>query len=103
MAHEKIIDEETKISLKINSCFDENELDNLFSVEEIEKAILELKELRESYEGIHLELRRGLEGEYEKLHGDYEKKIKMMVNWIKEAKKEINKKKVEEREEDAQD
>ena len=59
MAHEQIIDEETKTSLKINSFFDENELDILFSAEEIEKAILELKQLRKSYEGIHVELRRG--------------------------------------------
>ena len=58
MANEKIIDEETKVCLKIDRFIDENDFEFLFDIEEIEISICEFKTLIEKYEEIHVELKQ---------------------------------------------
>ena len=97
MAGEKIGDEEKQLSFKITRFFDEYELDTLFDIGDIELGITELKKLIESYEEIHIELKRELDNEYENTYTDFEDKVKLMTTWVKNAKLEIKKKKEEKR------
>ena len=87
--HEKTIDDEKKLCLKIERFLDEYVFEILFEVEEIEKGIVVLRKLVESYEGLHVELKRGLGGAYDASYENYDVKVKLMMDWIKCAKKQI--------------
>ena len=58
------------------------------------------RKLVESYEGIHVESRRGLDTDYDCLYENYEVKVKSMTDWIKKAKKQIRAMKEEKVEKD---
>ena len=66
MASHKLIGEEGKVCLRFDRFIEEYEFALLFDVEDIEAAIIERRKLLESYEDIHLELQRVLEGQYGK-------------------------------------
>ena len=87
MAAEKIIDEEKKLRLKIDRFLDEYDFELLFDIEDIEKGISEFKILIENYEGIHVELKRELNDEYDLKFGDFAAKLKKMTDWVKKALK----------------
>ena len=92
MATHKIVDEEKKFCLKTDRFRDEYELEVLFDIDYIESSIKESKKLLESYEEIHLELKRELNDEYEETYRNFEIKSKIMTDWIKKAKLEIKNK-----------
>ena len=103
MATHKIVDEEKKVCLKIDRFIDEYELEVLFDIDDIEAGIKDSKKLLESYEEIHLELKRELNDEYEETYKDFEIKSKIMTDWIKKAKLEIKKKKVQRKQEEKEE
>ena len=95
MAAEKIIDEEKKVCLKINRFIDEYDFELLFDIEDVEKGISEFKILIEKYEEIHVELKRELDDQYDVMFGDFAAKLKIMTDWVKKAKTEIKRRKIE--------
>ena len=95
MAAEKIINEEKKVCLKNNRFIDEYDFELLFDIEDVEKGISEFKILIEKYEEIHVELKRELDDQYDVMFGDFAAKLKIMTDWVKKAKTEIKRRKIE--------
>ena len=71
----------------------EYDFDLLFDVDDIEVEIAEFKKLIDIYEEIHVELRRELQN-YENSYPDFEGKLKVMTNWVMNAKIEIKRRKI---------
>ena len=99
---EKLDFEDKRVGLKITRFTEEYDFDLLFDVEDIKAGIAEFKKLIDIYEEIHVELKRQLKDDYEKSYPDFEDKLKIMTNWVKTAKLEIKRKKVEISEKDKQ-
>ena len=95
MERNQLVDENEMISIEIEDFFQEYNLEEIYDVEDIEKCILELKALKKKYEGVHVKLRRVLDEEYDESYKDYDSVVKKMVEWIKEARKEISRRKKE--------
>ena len=94
MSVDKLIDEETKVRYKFQRFLLEYQFDILFDIEDIEKGILEIKTIIESFEGIHIELNRELDTKYLEKYPDFSEMLTNMTDWVKNAKLEINKMKV---------
>ena len=84
-----------KTVCKISTFMTENNLSLLFKIEEIEKAITELRALMEAYKEVHLKLERELGAEYPKSYEGFEKQIIEFTDWFRNAKLEIKRKKEE--------
>ena len=102
MATEKLVENEKRLCLKIYRFIDEYEFELLFSIEEIETGIIEFKKLIENYEEIHIGLNRELGDNYENTYEDFNKKVKKMTEWVRNAKLEIKKRKIEKEEKEEQ-
>ena len=89
------IDDELKLVRKIDRFMKENELSLLFDENDIERSIQQLDQLIDSYESIHVTLKRDLgDDEYATTLGkEYEDKIAFMTDWIRDAKLTIKRKK----------
>ena len=95
MVASKLVDEEIKVCLKFDRFLKEYEFDLLFDVEDIEAAIIEVKTLIDTFEDIHVELKRELDDKYEEAYPKFSEKLKPMIDWVKNAKIEKKRKKVE--------
>ena len=95
MATAKRVDKETKVSFKFSRFVDEYDFDILFDIEDIEAGIIEIKKLIDSFEGIHVELKRELGDRYQETYPNFAEKLKPMTEWVKNAKLEIKKQKLE--------
>ena len=96
MDFQKLVEDEKKAGLRIDRYVEEYELDLLFDIEEIEEGVRNFKELLEDYEALHIELERELgEEEYLTRYPNYEMMRKKVIDWIKNAKAEVKRKKVE--------
>lgn len=83
-------DEEQKIVRKINRFMTENELDLLFDAKDIKEAIDELKNLLDSYDELHIGLKRELGEElYNENYKNFDTVMKSMTDYILNAKKLI--------------
>ena len=91
----QLIAEDKTIVLEIGGFLEEYELKHLYGIEDIEKYIHELKQLKKKFEQVHVKLRRVLEEEHEELYKDYDYDVKKIGDWIKEARIEISKRKRE--------
>ncbi len=84
------IDEELKIVLRINRFFTENELEEITDVEERDASVRDLKILQQDYEEIHVNLRRQLgDVQYTQIYDKYDDSVKLMMDWLKTAKRKI--------------
>ncbi|MDP7406234.1 MAG: hypothetical protein QF495_05675, partial [SAR324 cluster bacterium] len=99
---ENLIDEESKMHLKVTRFLNDNDLDLLFGIQEIEDGIAEAKILSEKYEEIHVDLKReflktdhGAE-EYARAYGNIEDRLKVILDWSKAARGELKRLKQEE-------
>ena len=89
MAVGQLVDDEKKVVKKITRFLDENEdLGLLFDIEDVEKAIIEVKNYIDSYEEIHIELERELDKDYDEQYGEC-KAFQLATAWVKQAKLEI--------------
>ena len=88
----QLVDEDKMIVLEIGGFLEEYELDDLYGIEDIEKCISELKQLKKRFEQLHVKLRRVLEEEHEELYKDYDYDVKKIGDRIKEARREKRKK-----------
>ena len=97
-----LIEEELKISCKIKRVLNEFELELLYDIEDIEGGIKEFRDVIESYENVHVMLRRKLGGEYGETYEEYGSNMKKLNDWVRNAKveiKRIKKEKVKEQSE----
>ena len=93
---QKLVDDEKRAGLRIDRYVEEYELELLFDIDEIEEGIKTFKELLEDYEALHVELERELgEEDYPTRYPNYETMRKKAIDWIKDAKSEVKRKKVE--------
>ena len=95
MALQKLIDDENRICLKIDRYFEEFTFDLMFDIEDIEKGILEFREHIENYEELHVALKRELEDDYRTDYPNFDATYQRLTGWVKEAKVEIKRRKVE--------
>ena len=95
MSTANLCDEEEKVCLKIKRFIEEYNLDLLFDIQDIENAIFEFKKLIESYEEVHIELKRELGDQHETQYVEFEEKYKSMSDWVINARLEIKRKKIE--------
>ena len=88
------IDEELKITRKITRFMAENELDLLFDEKDVKEAIDELKVILNSYDDLHVRLKRELGDEhYNNNFKNYDDVMKSMTDYILAAKSLIRTKK----------
>ena len=94
MATEKLEVEEKKINRKIIRFLKENdEFTSFFDVDDIEKAVVEIKWLLEKYEETHLELEEELgDDQYKKKYENLQVP-QLASTWVKNAKLEIKRRK----------
>ena len=90
---ENKIDNELKLVCKISRFVKEFAIELLYDIEDIEAGIKECRELTENYEGIHIVLKRELAEEYEEAYQEYDTITTSLVNWLRNARMEIRKKK----------
>ena len=69
MANQKSIDKDKRMCLQIDRLIGEYDFDLLFDVGDIEVGIAEFKKLIDTYEEVHVELRRELQN-YENSYPD---------------------------------
>ena len=94
MEKNQLVDDDNVISLEIVGFMEEYELDDLYGVEDIEKCILELKQSKKRFEEVHVKLKRVLEdAEHDILYENYDDDVRRMTDWVKDARKEISKRK----------
>ena len=89
------IEEELRLECRRKRFLEEYDLNLLYEVSDIDDGINELKTIVESYENIHISLKLELKEDYVATYPDYEQNVKVMTDWIKNARKEIRKKKKE--------
>ena len=99
MERTQLVDENNMIVIEVEDFLEEYELDDLYGTEDIEKCILELKDLKKRFQGVHIKLKRVLGNEYKALYESYDNDVKKIVEWIKEARREISNRKREQDEE----
>ena len=90
-----LIDDELKITCKFKRFMSENSMELLYDISDIESAIQDLRNLLESYEEIHIRLKRELGDEYDKTFPNFEQDVENMSYWIRTAKLEIKRRKQE--------
>lgn len=102
---EPLIDEETKLSLKLKRLLDQYDLSDMDEIEDYEIAIPAVNASVERFECVHVEIKRGLgENEYTKMYPDFDTRLKQFTEWIRNAQRDLrqktrdNKKSKEERE-----
>ena len=94
MDTKKLLNEEKKINLKLVRTLNEYELETLYEINDIEAGISEIKKLIESYEEVVVELREELGREYN--NTVFETQLKIVMEWIKNARLEIKNRKISE-------
>ena len=99
MERTQLVDENNMIVIEVEDFLEEYELDDLYGTEDTEKCILELKDLKKRFDGVHIKLKRVLGNEYKALYESYDNDVKKIVEWIKEAGREISNRKREQDEE----
>ena len=87
------IDEELRLVCKINRLYKEYEFDLLCDIAEIQEGISKLRSLIESYESMHISLKKELGTEYGDSYPDYDAQLALMTDWIISARIEIKKRK----------
>ena len=88
------IDEELKLVCKLTRFMNEYELSLLYDVVDVAEGIREARQLAESYEEIHVKLKRELgDGDYNENYSGYDTQISKITDWIRDSKLEIRKKK----------
>ena len=88
------IDEELKLVCKLTRFMNEYELSLLYDVVDVEEGIKEARQLAESFEEIHVMLKRELGDEdYNENYSGYDAQISKITDWIRVTKLEIKKKK----------
>ena len=95
MDRNQLVDENNMIVIEIKDFLEEYELDDLYGTDNIEKCILELKDIKRKFESVHVKLRRILDDEYNELYGNYDGDVRKMLKWIKDARKGISRRKRE--------
>ena len=77
-------DSEKKIASRIDRFLTQNaDLSEFFDLDEIDGSIRELRELLESYEDLHIELKSELgDQEYSETYGEYSKNVQKMEEWL---------------------
>ena len=95
MELQRLKDDEKRICLKIDRYFEEFTYDLMYDIEDIEKGILEFRELIDNYEEVHIRLKRELEDDYVTDYPNYDTTYQRLTGWIKQAKVEIKRRKVE--------
>ena len=94
MSAPKIQDAEKKLSSKIKRFLDENEISEFFDLEEIEGSAGSLRDLLESYEDLHIELRNELgDSDYSETYKHYDETMQKISQWLKDSKAEIRRRK----------
>ena len=96
---EKLIDEELKLCPKLKHFMNDNGIELLFELSDFEEAIQELRGLSQNYEEIHVNLKRLLGDTYKDTYDNYDNQMKIIMDWNRNARIEIRKKKQEEKEE----
>ena len=87
-------DIERKLSSKIKRFLDENVVSEFFDIEEIEGSAGSLRELLESYEDLHMELRNELgDSDYSDSYKYYDETMQKISQWLKDSKAEIRRRK----------
>ena len=82
-----LIDEESKLSMKMTRFLNDYAIDLLFDIKEIEEVATVAGNLCEKYEEIHVRLRRGFgTEEYKKLYDGFDEKLKSILDWSREAR-----------------
>ena len=76
MEHIQLVDEDKIIVLELGGFLEEDELDDLYGIEDIEKCISELKQLKKRFEQLQVKLRRVLGEEHEESYKDYDDDVK---------------------------
>ena len=100
MGKTQLVDGNSMIVLEIKGFMEEYELEELYGIVDVEKCISELKQLKKRLEDMHVNLRRVLGEEYEELYRNYDDDVKMITDWIKDARIEMSSRKIKhEREE----
>ena len=83
--------------MKITRFLNDYEIDLLFDIKEIEEGVTEARNLCEMYEEIHVKLKRTFLGiehgneEYLRAYGNFEEKVKSILDWSKAARGELKK------------
>ena len=95
MASRKLIEKDTKVCSALDRFVESNTFEVLCDTESLEAAIIECKTLYESYENIYIELKSELEEEYEETFKEFAITKKVFADWIKGAKIEVQRRKVE--------
>ena len=72
------IDIELKIVSKLNRFLEEYDLSLLFDIKEIQDAVIEARNLIESYEDIHIQLKKELKEEYMQTYKDYDSQVSIL-------------------------
>ena len=89
-----LVDNEEKLRRKIYRHIRENDMDLLFDVSDLEEAISGMRSLVNSFEDVHVSLRRELgSDQYDESYPDYDKQITNITDWIRNAKIAIKEKK----------
>ena len=90
------VDKELSVVCRLERFLIEYDLRLLYEVGDIEEGIKEVCDIVESYEELHLRLKRELGTlSYEETYPEYEDRIKCVTDWIRSAKSEIRTKKEE--------
>ena len=83
------LDKAEGLRRKIDRCMSENDVDDLFDISDIEEVISQIRRLVDSFEDVHVVLRRELADQYSVQFPDYDQQMSDMLGWIKNAKKVI--------------
>ena len=88
-------DSEKKIASRIDRFLTQNaDLSEFFDLDEIDGSIRELRELLESYEDLHIELKGELgDQEYSETYDEYSKNVQKMEEWLKKSRTEVRSRK----------
>ena len=90
MEGQQLGDDERKIYLEIERFFDEYNLEDEPSVDDIREGIIEIKDLIKRYENKHIDLRRLLgEEEHDKTYAGCRQVVNKMTTWVKAARKKV--------------
>ena len=97
------VEKEVKVRTKIKRFMADNDFDLFFDDTEIDEAIKEFSRLVDSFEDVHVELKRELGEQYAMTYGYYDDELKGMTGWVKVARRESKDKKVSKASKESED
>ena len=94
METNQLADEDSIIGLIIVGIMEEYDLNDLYRIDDIEKSIIELKQLKKRFVDIHVKLKIVLGiNEHARIYENYNHDVRKMADQVKEARRELSERK----------